>query len=70
MGGGCEDFTNRAGLDYTAEIHHRHIIGNVSDYRQVVRNEDVGQPELVLEALQQIDDLCLNRDVESGNGFV
>jgi len=35
-----------------------------------VRHEQVGQLELVLEVVEQVDDLRLHRDVERGNGLV
>ena len=37
---------------------------------QVVRDEQVGEPELALQVLQQVDDLRLDRDVERGDGLV
>ncbi len=53
-----------ADLDDLAEVHHRDPVGDVPDHRQVVRDEDVRQPESRLQLLKQIDDLGLNRDVE------
>ena len=38
--------------------------------RQVVRDEDDRQPELVLELREQVDDLRLDRDVERGDRLV
>ena len=37
---------------------------------QVVRNEEIGNAELVLQVLQQVDDLRLDRDVERRHRFV
>ena len=37
---------------------------------QVVRDEDVGQPELVLEVLEQVEDLRLDGHVERGHRLV
>ena len=37
---------------------------------EVVGDEQVREAELALELLQQIDDLCLDRDVERGHGLV
>ncbi len=42
----------------------------MSDYRQIVGDEDVGEAELALEVLQQIDDLCLNGDIERRHWLV
>jgi hypothetical protein len=38
--------------------------------RKVVRDEEVRQPQLVLQVLQEVDDLRLHGDVESGDGLV
>ena len=37
---------------------------------QVVRNEEVGDAELLLQVLQQVDDLRLDRDVERRHRLV
>jgi hypothetical protein len=42
----------------------------VADDREVVGDEEVGQPELVLELHEQVHDLRLDRDVERGDGLV
>ena len=54
----------RSGLDELAAIHHGDPVRDVPDHRQVVRDEEVGEAELGLEVLQQVDDLGLDRDVE------
>ena len=43
---------------------------DVPDHRQVVRDEHVGQAELVLQVLQQVDDLGLDRHVQRGDRLV
>ena len=40
------------------------------DDAKVVRDEEIGEPELLLQVLQQIDDLRLDRDVERRDRFV
>ena len=40
------------------------------DDAHVVGHEDVGQPELALEVLEQVEDLRLDRHVERGHGLV
>ena len=39
-------------------------------HREVVRDEQVGEPELLLERLEQLEDPRLHRDVEGGHGLV
>ena len=37
---------------------------------QVVRDEEVGEVEVALQALEEVDDLGLDRDVERRDGLV
>ena len=60
----------RGQLDDPAEVHHRDPVADVADDGQVVGDEEVGQPELALEPLEQVDDLRLDRDVERADGLV
>ena len=57
-------------LDGLAEVHHHHPVGDVADDVEVVRDEDVGEPELLLQVLQQVEDLRLHRDVERRHRLV
>ena len=57
-------------LDELAQVHHRDAVGDVADDAQVVRDEDVRQPELRLEVLEQVEDLRLHRDVQRGDRLV
>src|SRR5215471_11631856 len=61
---------SRRDLDDAAEIHHRDACADVLDDRQIVRDEEIGQPELLLQVFQQIDDLRLDRYVERRDGLV
>ena len=45
-------------------------MGDLGDQRQVVRNEDHGKAELGLKIVEQLDDLLLDGNVQSGRGFV
>jgi hypothetical protein len=60
----------RAYLDDIAQVHHGDAVRDVPDDRQVVRDEDVGKAELLLQVLHQIDDLRLNRHVERTDRLV
>ena len=57
-------------LDDAAQVHHRDAIADVLDHAHVVGDEEVGQPELALEVLEQVEDLGLDRDVERGHRLV
>ena len=64
------DVVLRADLDDLAEIHHRDAVGDVPHDRQVVRDEDVGQAEVALQRLEQVDHLRADRDVERRDRLV
>ena len=57
-------------LDDLAQVHYRDSVGDVPHDRQVVGDEEVGEVEALLEGTEQVDDLGLNGDVESGDGLV
>ena len=62
--------TRLADLDDAAEVHDRDPVGDLPDHRQVVRDEDVGEVEVALQAPQQVQDLRLDRDVERRDRLV
>ena len=64
------DVVLRADLDDLAEVHHRDAVGDVAHDGQVVRDEDVGQAEVALQRLEQVDDLRADRDVERRDRLV
>ena len=53
-----------------AEVHHRDAVADVLDDAHVVGDEQVGQAELALELLEQVQDLGLDRHVERGDRLV
>ncbi len=57
-------------FDDLAEIHDRDAVADVLDDGEVVRDEEVGEAEFVLQIAQQIDHLRLHRDVERGDRLV
>jgi hypothetical protein len=54
----------RRGLDDGAGIHHGHALRHRAHHRQIMRDEQIAQPEPILQIEQQIDDLRLDRDVQ------
>ena len=52
------------------EVHDGHAVGDVAHDREIVGDEEVREPELRLEILEQVDDLRLDRDVERGHRLV
>ena len=59
-----------ADLHDTSQIHDRDPIRDLPDDRQVVRDEHVGQREVALEVLQQVENLRLHRNVERGHRLI
>ena len=57
-------------LDDLALVHHHHLVGDVLHDGQVVRDEDVGEPELGLQVLQQVQHLRLHGHVERRHRLV
>ena len=57
-------------LDDLAEVHDHHPVGDVAHDVQVVRDEDVGEAEVALQVLEQVQDLRLHRDVERRDRLV
>ena len=53
-----------------AGIHHRDAPGDAAHDREIMRDEQIAQPEPLLQVEQQIDDLGLHRDVERRDRFV
>jgi len=60
----------RRHLDDPTEVHHCDAIGDVPHDSEVVRNEQVREVELLLQPLEEIDDLRLDRDVECRHRLV
>ena len=57
-------------FDHLSCVHHRYALRQVADHAQVVGNQHHGHGELFLKALQQIQNLRLNRDVQRRGRFV
>ena len=60
----------RSDFHQFAKIHDADARRDMLDDRDRVRNKKVGQSELLLQICQQIDDLCLNRYIESRHRLV
>ena len=65
-----EDLRGASHFDDPAQIHYGDAARNVTHQPQVVRNEQVGQLQLLLQIHQQVDHLRLDRDVERRHRLV
>jgi hypothetical protein len=46
------------------EIHDEHVMGDVPDDPEIVRDEEIGQPHLLLQIGEKVEHLSLNRHIE------
>ena len=65
-----EERLGRRHFDEPAAIHHGHAIADLAHQPQIVRDEEIGQAEALLQIEQQIDDLRLHRHVERRHRLV
>ena len=65
-----KDLVDRAGLDDVAGVHDVDAIGDAGHHPQVVGDHDDGHAKLVPEALDQIENLRLDGDVEGRGRLV
>jgi len=70
MGRLREDPLTRPVLDDAAGPHDQDLVAERPDHAEVVADEHIGEPMARLELAQQVDELCLHRDVEGGGRFV
>ena len=59
-----EQRLDRRFLDEPAGIHDGDPVGHLGNDTEVVRDEEQRESHSLLEIAQQVEDLCLNRDVE------
>ena len=52
-------------LDYLAQIHHSHPVADVIPHVQGMSDEAEGEAVLLLNLLKQVQNLCLNRHIQS-----
>ena len=64
------DLLPRPDLDDLAEVHNGHTVGDMTHDGEIVCDEQIRESELLLQLLQEVHDLRLDRDVERGNGLV
>ena len=61
---------HRADLGHAARVHHGDAVGGLGDHAHVVGDQHDGRALLAAQALEQFDDLRLDRHVQRGGGFV
>jgi len=64
------DLVDVGQLRHHAQVHDPDPVADVLHDGQVVGDEQVGQPQLLLEVVEEIQDLALDRDIERRDRFV
>src|SRR5215468_4104658 len=64
------ELTRRCRLDDAAEIHDGDAPADMFDDRQIMGDEEISEPQLLLQVFQEIDDLGLDRYIERGDRLV
>ncbi|CUJ82633.1 Uncharacterised protein [Achromobacter sp. 2789STDY5608615] len=59
-----EQLVRRRLLHDPAQVHHCHPVRHVAHHRQIVADEHIRQPELLLQIAHQVQDLRLHRHVQ------
>ena len=70
MARGVDHLAHRPDLDDAPGIHHRDTVRGLGDHAHVVGDEHHRRAALGAEALEERDDLRLDRDVERGGGLI
>jgi hypothetical protein len=64
------DLVSDAGLHQATPVEDGDPVGDVPDHREVVADEEVAQVQLLLQVPQQVEDLCLNGEIQGADGLV
>lgn len=70
MDGVVDDPVPLAEFDEAAPAHDRDPVAEVADHSDIVADEEIREPLALLEVLEQIDDLGLDRHVKSAGRLV
>ena len=62
----CVDSLGGVELHDTSQIHDHDPVADVFDDAEVMGDENISQVKLLLQAAEEVDDLCLDRNVQSG----
>ena len=64
------NFFNVRPLDNKTAVHHHHAVREVGHHAEVMGDPDNGHAKFLSEGFDQIENLCLDRYVERGSGFI
>jgi hypothetical protein len=55
-----EDLVRRAAFNDLTPVHHDRLVGQLPNDREVVADQDVGDPRVVADVGEQVEDLGLD----------
>ena len=64
MGRRPEQAVGRRHFHHATGAHHHDPVGDVIHHREIMRDEDIGEAKLLLQVLEEVEDLRLDRDIE------
>ena len=51
-------------FDNHPQIHDCHTVTYMTDHAEIVGDEEISQPQLLLQIFEQVDDLGLDQDIQ------
>ena len=51
-------------------LHHDHVVGDLTHHGEIVRDEQVGEPLLGLQVVEQMQHLILHEHIQGGDGLI
>ena len=66
----CVDAFGGVELHDAPEVHNHDPVTDIFDDAEVMGDEHIGQVELLLQTAEEVDDLCLDRNVQGGYRLV
>ena len=70
MAGVGKEFFNRGTFHDAAGIHDQHAVAMLGNDAQVVRDEQRGSAQVLVQAAQQVQDLLLHSHIERSGRFI
>ena len=70
MSGLVKDVALGSEFDQIAGVHHGDAVGHLRNHGEIVGDEEHGEPELRAQFAKQVENLCLDGDVECSGRLV
>ena len=70
MGGRTKQLVRRTCFDDAPEVHHGDAVGDLTHHPQIMTDEEIAEPQPVLQIHEQIDHLRLDGDVQRRDGLI